>query len=311
MQQKKDKSLFESERVSPQRNPGGRLIQNSDDIQDAVDLQDAKQKNLQLTMDLAAQRRAAKGEPQPGKAASNEDDDRGDGPETQKSSTGAWKVTGHRALVGRYRDWEQKLDDPKNFEIAQALEGGFKEADIPLRVGKKGGILNKDCTDDGIEIDVTAETFTNYTGSYYALYKELDAPAKGSLTRVKLAVRTAATGATNGRLVVSKRRLLTSTGVSMAGSMLEFLAARKHHVYDTDSNATPSKSLAAAGVPLDRIFAGGGLDYENKDDDTKVYVAGLLNDQTNKENKLYILFIADGNITAGIFDIAIETEEVA
>lgn len=309
MIQKKDKSLFESERVSPQRNPGGRLVQNPNDIQDSIDLQDAKDKNIQLTMDLAAQRRAAKGEAQPGKPQES-NGDRGDGPETKRSSKGAWDITGHRALVGRYRDWEGRLEDPKNFEIAQALEGGFKEADMPLRVGKKGGILNKDCTDFGVEIDASASTFTNYTGSYYALYKEFDAPAKGSLTRVKLAVRTAATGATNGRIVVSKRRLLTSTGVSMAGSMLEFLTARKHHVYDTDSNGTPSKSLAAAGVPLDRIFDS-PLDYENKDDDTKTYVAGLENPQTNKENKLYVLFIADGNITAGIFDIAIETEEVA
>lgn len=118
-------------------------------------------------------------------------------------------------------------------------------------------------------------------------------PEVGYLQRVVLILTTAPDVATRARLIIVAKEFADS-----AAGGTELKVERHTHIYDSDADATPTLVVTAAGVPLDRIFDGDGVPYENLDDErTSQVPSGVPSGDGKKKRKLYAYLELNGTPT--------------
>jgi len=139
------------------------------------------------------------------------------------------------------------------------------------------------------------------------LIKEIDAPPKGLLTRVKISIKTAATGSAKLARIIIVERSFTNDAAGWAA----LVAAYKFQIYDTNIAGTLDIPVDSTGVKIDRIFSNGGVDYENRDDDGAGLVTGWGPKSTAKKAKLYVYIELDDTEAVLDMNVDIKTQEKA
>lgn len=118
-------------------------------------------------------------------------------------------------------------------------------------------------------------------------------PEVGYLQRVVLCLITAPDVATRARLIIVAKQYADSAA---GGTQMKI--ERWAHIYDSDADGTPSLVITAAGVPLDRIFDGDGVPYENLDDErTSQPPSGVPAGDGKKKRQLYVYLELNGTPT--------------
>ncbi len=105
------------------------------------------------------------------------------------------------------------------------------------------------------------------------IIKALDAPVKGLLTRVDIAVITSSFGesATAMRVIIMDK--------GFGNTEAEFAlakAAYANHLWDSNIDGTLDIPTTSVGMKVSRIFENGGLDYENQDSPQVAYLYAFI-----------------------------------